>query len=92
MNDFVVVAVFTFPAEVAVIKSLLDSENIPYIINDELMVSIDPLASIAYGGIKLKVHKNDAEHVKNLIDRHTDSSELKIVWFQPKFSTFIKYK
>lgn len=79
MNDFVVVAVFTFPAEVAVIKSLLDHENIPYIVNDEMMVSIDPLASIAYGGIKLKVHKNDADYVKSLIDRHNGSSELKIV-------------
>jgi hypothetical protein len=79
MNDFVVVAVFTFPAEVAVIKSLLDFEKIPYFMNDEVMVSIDPLASIAYGGIKLKVHKNDADYVKQLLDRHSGASEMKVV-------------
>ena len=68
MKDFVTVAVFNLPTEIAVLKSILENEGIQYFFENETIVSIDPFASIAYGGIKLKVHRNDAEVVKGILD------------------------
>jgi hypothetical protein len=68
MKDFVTVAVFNLPTEIAVLKSILENEGIQYFFENETIVSIDPFASIAYGGIKLKVHRNDEELVRNILD------------------------
>jgi hypothetical protein len=68
MKDFVTVAVFNLPTEIAVLKSILENEGIQYFFENETIVSIDPFASIAYGGIKLKVHRNDVEFVKGILD------------------------
>jgi hypothetical protein len=68
MKDFVTVAVFNLPTEIAVLKSILENEGIQYFFENETIVSIDPFASIAYGGIKLKVHRNDEELVRSILD------------------------
>jgi hypothetical protein len=68
MKDFVTVAVFNLPTEIAVLKSILENEGIHYFFENETIVSIDPFASIAYGGIKLKVHRNDVVLVKGILD------------------------
>ncbi len=68
MKDFVTVAVFNLPTEIAVLKSVLENEGIQYFFENETIVSIDPFASIAYGGIKLKVHRNDVEVVREILD------------------------
>lgn len=68
MKDFVTVAVFNLPSEISVLKSVLENEGIPYFFENETIVSIDPFASIAYGGIKLKVHRNDEELVRSILD------------------------
>ena len=77
MQNFVVVAIFNLPTDIPVIKSILEHEGIPYFFENETIVSIDPLASIAYGGIKLKVHPEDAAFVKEIIDNL--DSKLRIV-------------
>ena len=53
MTEFVTVATFNFAHEITILKSVLDHEQIPYLFQNENLVSIDPLASIAYGGIRL---------------------------------------
>ncbi|WP_396149380.1 DUF2007 domain-containing protein [Flavobacterium sp.] len=68
MKDFLTVAVFNLPTEIAVLKSILENEGIQYFFENETIVSIDPFASIAYGGIKLKVHRNDVEVVRGILD------------------------
>ena len=68
MKEFITVAIFNLPTEIAVLKSILENEGIPYFFENETIVSIDPFASIAYGGIKLKVHPNDAELVQQILD------------------------
>lgn len=68
MKDFVTIAIFNLPSEIAVLKSILEGEGIPYFFENETIVSIDPFASIAYGGIKLKVHRNDVELVRSILD------------------------
>lgn len=77
MKDFVTVAVFNLPTEIAVLKSVLENEGIQYFFENETIVSIDPFASIAYGGIKLKVHRNDVEVVRSILDNL--DSHLRIV-------------
>lgn len=71
------VAIFNLPTEIAVLKSVLENEGIHYFFENETIVSIDPFASIAYGGIKLKVHQNDVQVVKGILDNL--DSHLRIV-------------
>lgn len=68
MRDFVTVAVFNLPSDIAVLKSVLLHEGIVHFFENETIVSVDPFASLAYGGIKLKVHKDDLERVKRILD------------------------
>ncbi|WP_340076296.1 DUF2007 domain-containing protein [Leptobacterium sp. I13] len=69
MNNFVVVTTYTYPSEYVVLKSILEEEEIPYVFENETMVTISPFYSNALGGIKLKVHKNDLDKVRSIIER-----------------------
>lgn len=77
MTEFITVATFNFAHEITILKSILDHEEIPYLFQNENLISVDPLASFAYGGIQLKVHPNDVQQVKEILD-HLDNN-LKIV-------------
>lgn len=79
MKEFITVAIFNFPHETYIIKNLLENEGISYFFENEMLVSIDPFASIAYGGIKLKVHPNDLIYTKEILDRFQNDNHLKIV-------------
>ncbi|MFD2908568.1 hypothetical protein ACFSX9_07445 [Flavobacterium ardleyense] len=67
MNDFVVVAIFNNQRETIKVRSVLERKNIRYIIQDEAIVSVDPLQSIGFGDIKLKVEEKEEENVKNIL-------------------------
>ena len=67
MNDFVVVAIFNNQRETIKVRSVLERKNIRYIIQDEAVVSVDPLQSIGLGDIKLKVEEQQEENVKNIL-------------------------
>ena len=57
---------------------------------NENLIAIDPLASLAYGGIQLKVHPNDLEKVQNIINDL--NNHLKIVWsFQQLLKTKTRF-
>lgn len=77
MTEFITIATFNFAHEITILKSILDREGIPYLFQNENLVSVDPLASIAYGGIKLKIHPNDKEAVQTILDNLNNN--LKIV-------------
>jgi len=77
MTEFITIASFNFAHEIAILKSILDREDIPYLFQNENLVSVDPLASIAYGGIKLKIHPKDTERVQAILD--SLNNNLKIV-------------
>ncbi|MBL0014686.1 MAG: DUF2007 domain-containing protein [Flavobacterium sp.] len=68
MTEFITVATFNYGHEITVLKTILDHEKIPYLFQNENLISIDPFASIAYGGIQLKVHPNDISRVKEIIE------------------------
>ena len=67
MNDFAVVAIFNNQRETIKVRSVLERKNIRYIIQDEAVVSVDPLQSIGLGDIKLKVEEQQEENVKNIL-------------------------
>ncbi len=68
MTEFITIAIFNYAHEITILKTILDHEEIPYLFQNENLISIDPLASIAYGGIQLKVHPNDSNKVKEIIE------------------------
>lgn len=68
MDHFQTITTFNFAHEIIVLKSILQNEGIPFLFQNENLISIDPFASIAYGGIHLKVHINDFERVQIILD------------------------
>ena len=76
MTEFITVATFNFAHEIIVLKSILENEGIPYLFQNENLISIDPLASYAYGGINLKVHPNDVEKVKEILNNLNTNLEI----------------
>jgi hypothetical protein len=79
MENFVTIAVFNLPSDIAVLKSVLENHHIIHFFENETIVSVDPFASLAYGGIKLKVHKKDIDLVKEILDDFNNNKHLKIV-------------
>ena len=79
MENFITVAVFNYQHETLIIKNLLEQEGITYFFENETIVGIDPFATIAYGGIKLKVHRNDEATVKEILKKLNEDDHLKIV-------------
>ena len=67
MNDFVVVAIFNNQRETMKLRSVLERKKIPYIIQDETVVSVDPLQSIGFGNITLKVEEQNINKVKKIL-------------------------
>lgn len=68
MEEFVTIATFNFPHEIIVLKSILQNDEIAFFFQNETLVSVNPLASYAYGGIRLKIHPNDFETVQKILD------------------------
>ncbi|WP_461533973.1 putative signal transducing protein [Sinomicrobium sp.] len=61
MEEFVTIAVFTYPYEYAVLRLALEDAGIPHVFENETMVNITPFYSNALGGIQLKVHHKDVD-------------------------------
>ncbi|TRX23726.1 DUF2007 domain-containing protein [Flavobacterium franklandianum] len=76
MEDFQTISTFNFAHEIIVLKSILQNEGIPFLFQNENLISIDPFASIAYGGIHLKVHRNDLEKVQAILDNLNNNLEI----------------
>ena len=77
MTEFITIAIFNSHTEIIVLKSVLENKGIVHLFENETLISIDPFASLAYGGIKLKIHPNDSEIVQEILD--SLDSNLKIV-------------
>ncbi|PZO27114.1 MAG: hypothetical protein DCF13_12455 [Flavobacteriaceae bacterium] len=76
MTDFITIAIFNFPQEIVVLKSVLENEGIVHYFENETIISVDPFASIAFGGIKLKIHPNDIEMVQMILDNLNSNLEI----------------
>ena len=79
MNHFITAATFNFQHEIFSLKNILEQEEIACFFENETIVGINPFGSIAYGGIKLKVHPNDLEVVQSILKDLNENNSLKIV-------------
>ena len=79
MEDFKTIAIFTFQSEYAVLRLLLEQEDIPHVFQNETMISVLPFHSNAFGGIRLKVHETDVEKATEIIKNLDKASHLRIV-------------
>lgn len=79
MENFQVVAIFTYPSEYAVLELLLQQKQIRYVFQNATMVGVLPFHSNAVGGIRLMVHQDDLESTKEILNDLNSSSNLKIV-------------
>ncbi len=76
MENFVTVARYTYPSEYAVLELLLQREDIKYVFLNETVINVLPFHSNAFGGIRLQVHKNDIQKVKDIINELDNDSHL----------------
>ena len=76
MDTFQTITTFNFAHEIIVLKSILQNEGIPFLFQNENLISIDPFATIAYGGIHLKIHPNDFERVQEILDNLKNNLEI----------------
>lgn len=67
MENWITVATFTYPTELAVVKSFLEAEEIEFNVKDELAVQADNFLSNAVGGVKLQVKPLDVERAKIIV-------------------------
>jgi hypothetical protein len=79
MEDFKTIATFSYPHEIVVLRHILDQEEIQYYFENETMMNLVPFYGSALGGIKLKIHPNDFEVVKSILEELGDNNDLKIV-------------
>ncbi|HBL79627.1 MAG: hypothetical protein CL524_14285 [Aequorivita sp.] len=79
MKHFKTIAIFSYPAEYAVLQLLLDQAEIRYIFQNETMISVFPFYSNAIGGIRLQVHIEDIAQAEEIIKNLDHPSNLKIV-------------
>ncbi len=79
MKHFKTIAIFSYPAEYAVLQLLFDQEEIRYFFQNETMISVFPFYSNALGGIRLQVHIDDVAQAEEIIKNLDHLSNLKIV-------------
>ena len=70
MKNFVEIATFTLPHELAVVRTLLESHEIECLVNDELTVQVHNFYSNAIGGIVLQVAEKNIFEAEKLLKDH----------------------
>lgn len=66
--QLVTVEAFNTPMEAHVARSFLDAEGIRTFLKDEQTLNVDPLLSVALGGVKLQVVAADYERARAVLD------------------------
>ncbi len=80
MKDFLCLATFTYSHEYLVLKLRFDHDRIRHFFQNETLIGLLPLSSVAFGGIRLMVHPSDISKAKKIIDSlNNKTSHLRIV-------------
>ncbi|MEH6307608.1 DUF2007 domain-containing protein [Olivibacter sp. CPCC 100613] len=74
--EFVTLKVFDNPIEAHLLKTKLEGEGIPCFLQDEHIVSLNPLYNYAVGGIKLVIHSADTDAAYSIIQEIDNSPSL----------------
>lgn len=67
-SEFTTVATYDNALDAHMIRGFLESRGIPSQVVDENMVSLYPLISSAFGGVKLMVRRTDLDAAQSLVD------------------------
>lgn len=78
MENFIVIAIFHYTHEIEILKHRLEQEGINYFFENEATASVAPMYSLALGGIKLKIHRNDIDAVNCILEELKGGHELRI--------------
>lgn len=70
MKNFKTLTTFTFPSELAVAKTKLESEGIECRVLDEHTVQVHNFLSQAVGGIRLQVHESNLEKAWEILEEN----------------------
>lgn len=79
MTNFIKIASFHRPAEYAVLRLLLEREEIRFFFQNETAISILPFYSPTNGGIFLKVHPNDKEQAIELLNEFLKNENMHLL-------------
>lgn len=64
---WVTIRTFTLPTQAMVAATVLQSEGIDYVLQDELTVQVDPFYSNAIGGVKLQVPAHESARAHEVL-------------------------
>ncbi len=79
MERFETIAIFTYPSEYAVLRLLFEQAEIRHVFQNETMIGVLPFHSNAIGGIRLKVHPDDIQEAREILEDLNRESDLRIV-------------
>ncbi len=79
MEKFITVATFHYPHEITILKHRLAMEGIAHFFENEEMINLASMYSLALGGIRLKIHPEDRETVELILRQLDGDRSLKIV-------------
>jgi len=79
MKGFITIAAFENPHQYAVLKTILEREQVRFFFQNETVIGLVPFYSTALGGILLKIHPEDLQEAKKILDELNYNSHLKIV-------------
>lgn len=67
MENWVIIFTATYPQEVYLAQSLLESEGVPTFMKDELTAQVNNFYSTAIGGVKLMVPSSEVERAVGIL-------------------------
>lgn len=67
MRNSIIIKTFNSPHEAYLLVSKLESEGITAFVLDEFSIGVNPLASVAIGGVKVGVRVEDSERALEII-------------------------
>ncbi len=67
MEPWIIIHTTTYPQDIYLPQSLLESEGIPTILRDELTAQVHNFYSTAIGGVKLLVRQSDAPRALEIL-------------------------
>ncbi|HBR53420.1 MAG TPA: DUF2007 domain-containing protein [Flavobacteriaceae bacterium] len=79
MNNYQLIAIFTYASEYTVLRHLLQQAEIRFVFQNETMISVLPFHSNAIGGIRLLVHREDVAEATEILNNLNNPSSLRIV-------------
>ena len=79
MNNYQLIAIFTYASEYTVLRHLLQQAEIRFVFQNETMISVLPFHSNAIGGIRLLVYREDVAEATEILNNLNNPSSLRIV-------------